>query len=215
MATRAIHKIITETPEVSGIRELARADLNHLLIPRPPNQIQTLRDNHHRVARAVASGMSNAEVAGVCGISIGRVVQLRADPAFRDLTAHYRAVLTDEWASQDTVIEFMRTNALKAQAMISDKLDDAAERNEFLPTRDLLGIAEFGADRTGYGKVNKNVNINVDFAAKLEQARSRSSRAPALRQIEASGVPTSPVPRSDPKPSPPPSTSGPSTLRRL
>lgn len=177
---------IATTPEITNIRSVTRADLAHLATPRSPNQIQTLRDNHHRMARAIAGGLSNAEVAATCGVSVGRVSLLRADPSFIDLVAHYRAVLTSEWAQADTVIEFMRTNALKAQAMISDKLDDAAVKNEFLPTRDLLGIAELGLDRTGYGKVNKNININVDFAAKLEAARNRSSRADSARVIEAS-----------------------------
>jgi len=167
---------VAQDPEVTGIRSLARADLGHLLEKRPQAQIQSLRDNHHRVARAVASGMANTEVAATCGVSYNRVSTLKADPAFAELVAHYRAVITAEWASQDTVIEFMRTNALKAQAMLSDKLDDAAERNEFLPTRDLVAISELGFDRTGYGKVNKNINVNVDFAAQLEKARARSGR---------------------------------------
>jgi hypothetical protein len=154
--------------------------------------------------------MSVTDVAATCGVTIARVSSLKADPAFAELVAHYRAIITAEWAQQDTVIEFMRTNALKAQAMISDKLDDAAERNEFLPTRDLLGIAELGLDRTGYGKVNKNVNINVDFAAKLEAARGRASRATTIREIEATAsAPASPqsvgagvaVPPSPPRPS--------------
>ena len=180
-------------PEITNIREVTRADLAHLIVKREANVVRNLRDNHHRIARAVASGMSNGDVAATCGVTISRVVSLKLDPAFIELTAHYRAIITSEWAQQDTVIEFMRTNALKAQAMISDKLDDAAERNEFLPTRDLLGIAELGLDRTGYGKVNKNVNINVDFAAKLEAARGRASRAPAIRTIEGTAI-TPPVP---------------------
>jgi len=115
-----------------------------------------------------------------------------------DLVAHYRSMIDAEWVGQDTVIEYMKTNALKAQAMISDKLDAAAEANEFLPTRDLLGIAELGLDRTGYGKVNKNVNVNVDFAANLEAARRRSERAREVRPvIESTAVPVVPtVPRS-------------------
>jgi hypothetical protein len=70
--------------------------------------------------------------------------------------------------------------------MIEDKIDAAAEANEFLPSRDLATFAELGLDRTGYGKVNKNVNVNVDFAAALEKARSRSANA---RPIEAQAIP--------------------------
>ena len=176
-------KAIGADPEVVSVRPLSRADLAVLAQPRPRNSIQTLRDTHHRLARAVAGGLNDDACAEVTGYSIGRIFTLRQDPAFKELVAHYRAILTAEWASQDSVIEYMRTNALKAQAMISDKLDKAFEENEFLPTRDLLGIAELGLDRTGYGKVNKNVNVNVDFAAHLEAARKR--QASAARQIEA------------------------------
>ncbi len=188
------------TPEITNIREVTRADLSHLTTPRAPVTIQTIRDNHHRIARAIASGLSNVDVAATCGISVNRVSTLKSDPSMVELIAHYRAVLTSEWAQQDTVVEFLRSNALKAQAMLSDKLDEAAEKGEYLPTRDLLGIAELGLDRTGYGKVNKNLNVNVDFAAKLEAARTRADRVREARTIEgevARPVPT--PPRSEPR----------------
>lgn len=183
--------ILTEKPEIGPVRELTRPELAHLVEKRPPTVVQTLRDSHHRMARAVASGLTNAEVAALCGCSANRVSILRSDPSFRELVAHKRAMIDVEWAAEaDPVIDHLRTNALKAQAMLSDKLDAAVEQNEFLPTRDLLGIAELGLDRTGYGKVNKNVNINVDFAAKLEAARNRSAgaRGPAT-VIEAEVIP--------------------------
>lgn len=143
------------------------------------------------MARAVAMGLSNSEVAAICGCSVGRVSILRQDPTFKELVAHKRAMIDTEWAvDADPVISYMRDNALKAQAMLSDKLDAAMEQNEFLPTRDLLGIAELGLDRTGYGKVNKNVNINVDFAKQLEEAKKKVEALRETRVIEAS--PTQP-----------------------
>lgn len=177
--------------EVSDIRELKRADLTVLAMPRPAQQLQTLRDTHHRVARAVAAGLRNDEVCVLTGFSLSRVSVLKADPTFMELVAHYRGVITAEYAQCDPVIDYLKGNALKAAAMLSDKLDAAAEKDEFLPTRDLLGIAELGFDRTGYGKVNKNVNINVDFAAQLEAARKRTAAArPQL--IEATAAPLAP-----------------------
>lgn len=206
-------KAIAQAPEVSDIRVLKRADLAVLTIPRPGPQLQTLRDNHHRIARAMAAGLSNGEIAQVCGVSVNRVSILRSDPAFKELVAHKRAMIDAEFAiSADPVIDYLKSNALKAAAMLSDKLDAAAEAEEFLPTRDLLGIAELGFDRTGYGKVNKNVNINVDFAAQLEAARKRSASAREPRQIEA----TASRPQSAPAgPSTALSRPVPSPLRRL
>ena len=109
------HSHIEPTPEITDIREVTRADLSHLTVKREASVVQTLRDNHHRIARAVASGMSVTDVAATCGVTIARVSSLKADPAFAELVAHYRAIITAEWVQQDTVIEFMRTNALKAQ----------------------------------------------------------------------------------------------------
>lgn len=189
----------SRTIEIGEVRSLRRADLAVLATPRPPTTPQKLRDNHHRVARAIANGLSNALIAETCGLSVSRVNVLRAAPAVIELVAHYRAMLTAEWVREsDPVIDFMRSNALKAQAMLSDKLDDAAEREEFLPTRDLLGIAELGLDRTGYGKLNKNVNINMDFAAHLEAARARSAGAPARRPASPNVIDALPVRQSAP-----------------
>lgn len=183
---------IESLPEVSDIRELRREDLSHLTAPRPAGAIQSIRDNHHRIARCVASGMANGETAQFCGISYQRVSQLRQDPSFIELVAHYRALVTAEWvATAEPVLDFLSSIRTKSLAMIEDKIDAAAAEGEFLPSRDLATFAELGLDRTGYGKVNKNLNINVDFAARLEDARKRSDRAREVRSIEASPPPAS------------------------
>jgi hypothetical protein len=162
----------------------------------------------------VAAGLQLKEVAELTGRSYASVKILQQDPAFKELVAHYRGMITAEFVREaDPVISYLRDNAVKAQAMLSDKLDAAMEANEFLPTRDLLGIAELGLDRTGYGKVNKNVNVNVDFAASLEAARNRSARVRAP-QIEASAL----APQSPPSDSDVPPVSdrlAASTFRRL
>lgn len=213
---RGRHAIAAE-PEVSDIRVLARGDLAVLTIPRPGKSLQNLRDNHHRIARAMASGLSNADVAQLCGVSVNRVSMYRSDPAMRELIAHKRAMIDAEFAAAgDPVIDFLKSNALKAAAMLSDKLDAAAEAEEFLPTRDLLGIAELGFDRTGYGKVQKNFNVNIDLAANLERARRAQDKAREMRTIEARPTPH-PEPQSAPAGSPiaPRRSVPPPPLRRL
>lgn len=171
---KAVH---TEV-ELSAIREIERNELVLLEETRPRTPSQSLRDHHHRIARAVATGLKNPEIAQLCGISIGRLGVLKLDPAFADLVAHYRGVVTAEFVrSTDHYLEMATGNMLKAEAMLSDKLDAASENNEFLPTRDLISISRDAADRFGYGKRQMNLNVNVDFAAQLEAARNRSSRA--------------------------------------
>lgn len=199
--------------ELGEVRELVRSDLALLNETRPVKTLDSLRDNHHRIARAVASGIPNTQVAILCGISVNRVSMLKQDPAFIDLVAHYRGMLTAEWTeSIDTVTEFLGSVRTKSLAMLEDKLCAAADNNEFLPTRELVAMAELGLDRTGYGKVNKNINVNVDFAAQLEAARNRSSRAREPIPIADSSTL---VPQSAPAPKHAPSlTLAPSQFRR-
>lgn len=179
--------IHAQTPEVSDFRVLTRADLAVLSEKRPVVTLQTLRDTHHRVARAVAAGLPTAEVAKGCGISNNRVSILKQDPAFKELVAHYRAIVTAEYVrSVDNFMEVATGNMLKAAAMLSDKLDDAIDKGEFLPTRDLIAIQDTGADRFGYGKMQKNLNVNVDFASQLEAARKRTGRAKDITPIQPS-----------------------------
>jgi hypothetical protein len=188
-------RLTAATPEVSGIRVLARADLSVLLEKRPKTELKSLTDKHHRIARAVAAGLSNIDVAAICGITATRVGMLKADPAFTELCAHYRGIVTADYIqSADSYLEVLLANKLKAEVMLGDKLDAAIDGDEVLPTRDLMAISRDAADRTGHGKVQTNMNVNVDFAAKLEAARKRSAGArtvigPALAP-EAPHAPT-------------------------
>lgn len=184
-------------PIISGIRSLARSDLSVLLEKRPKVELKTLRDTHHRIARALAAGLPVTTVAALCGMSLNRVSILKADPAFMELIAHYRGQITaDHFEALDTVTEYLGSVRTKSLAMLEDKIDAASDAGEFLPTRDLVSMAELGLDRTGYGKVNKNVNVNIDFAANLEAARRRSAQARPMSVIEASAVPIAPRPQS-------------------
>lgn len=200
-------KIDVAVPEISGIRSLARADLSLLLEKRPQITLKSLSDKHHRIARAVATGLSNIDVAAICGITATRVSMLKADPAFTELVAHYRGVVTADFVqSTDSYLEVLLANKLKAEVMLGDKLDAAIDGDEFLPTRDLMAISRDAADRTGHGKVQTNMNVNVDFASKLEAARRRSAGARG---------PASPPLAPESSSQPPALTLGPSSFRRV
>jgi hypothetical protein len=199
---------------ITDIRPIARADLSHLLERRPVKTLVTIRDTHHRVARAVAAGLTNAEVALATGYSLGRITTLKADPAFQQLIADYRGLVTAEYVrSVDNFMEIATANMLKAEVMISDKIDAAIEADEPLPMRDLIAITSDRADRFGYGKTQRNVNINVDFAAQLEAARKRSSGARLPRVIEGSPLPQSGL--KDNRSPPALAPSGPPNFRRI
>lgn len=194
--------IVTQKPVIGEIQSLTRVDLGLLTEKRPEARLKNISDGHHRIARAFAAGLSNQEIAALTGRSINRIAILRHDPTMIELTAHYRSLGTVEYAeTMDVVTEYLGTIRTKALAMIEDKIDAASDNGEFLPSRDLAAFAELGLDRTGYGKRTTNVNVNIDFASRIETMRRRSAQS---RTIE--GVAVTPRPQSPPgveTPSPP------------
>lgn len=172
--------------EITGIRELARDDLELLKVKRDPGVVQKLKDPHHNLARLIAAGVRPLAVAAQrAGYSYNRAFILTQDPSFQELIARYRADVHAEFLeSVDDFTQLAVGNMLKAERMIAEKLEDA-EEDSSIPMRDLIAIRSDSADRFGYGKKQTNLNVNVDFASQLEAARKRSSRT-----IETTGATT-------------------------
>lgn len=177
-----------------AIRDLTREDLKILAQPRSKlRAADRFKDSHHRIARLFAAGLRHADVMAKTGYSEGRISTLHADPSFQELIATYRKQVDQAFVeSQDTYFEIATSNMLKAERMIADQLDEADADNEQIPVKTLLAISRDAADRFGYGKKVTNVNVNVDFAARLERARARASTKQidlvALPPQQASGV---------------------------
>lgn len=174
----AVAKRIT----IGEVRELRVGELVKLKERRTPHSaVQRFRDSHRKVAWLFAVGMKVHEVVKASGYSYSRVTTLHITPAFQQLIAEIRESV-DERRSEvvDEFEELVHGNMMKAERMLSDKLEDADEEGEFLPTRELIAISRDAADRLGYGKKNTQVNVNVDFAAKLERTIARSNQAKVI-----------------------------------
>lgn len=191
--------------QVGEARPLTREDLNGLVAKRTEfgSNTQRLRESHHYVARLVALGQKDKAIAERTGYSANRVSQLRKSPAFQQLVSRYREMVDNEFV--ENVDEYMRLavgNMIAAERHIADHISEADEANELIPIKTALAISRDAADRFGYGKKTTQVNVNVDFAARLEAARRRSQ----LKTIEVqppppttpppavtSGVPVAPI----------------------
>jgi transcriptional regulator with XRE-family HTH domain len=169
------------SPRVLAVRPLVEADLELLRQPsKRVGLVRPLRDSHHNIARLLASGLKLSDIAQATGFSISRISLLRSDPSMVELIERYRAIATAEWReSIDHFAAQAVSNMVKAERMLADKLDDADAEGTTLPTRELIAIAADRMDRFGYGKKTANLNVNVDFAAKLEAAITRSKKVAA------------------------------------
>ena len=193
---------------ILGIRDLSREDLSILGEVRAKTPVvKRFRDSHHRIARMFAAGLRTQEVHARSGYSYARIQSLSSDPTFQELIATYREKVVESYV--ETIDEYHETlvsNMLKVERMVADKLDDAIDSGETLPTRDLISIGRDAADRVGYGKKETRTNINIDMGKDIEAALRRSAKARSMT-IDAISDRSSPVPqhldrRAEPQPSP-------------
>lgn len=165
------------TLEMDFSRDLATPDLlvyHQNYKPAPTHQIKKLRDTHHTLARALAQGMTLTEAAAFTGRTTTSIQILSKDPTFRELVASYTH---QQSAVEASFYAKLKATGLDALDEIQDRLD---EKPEEFTVKDLMGIIEMTADRTGHGKVStsNNLNINVDLATRLENARQRLKALP-------------------------------------
>ncbi len=194
--------------EIAAIRPISRIDLPRLRQKRDSTGTfpGRLRDSHHFVARLLAAGFDNKRVAALTGYSQVRIQQLSSAPAMQDLIASYRAKIDESWAEViDAYTDLAVGNMIAAERQLRDHIAEADETGDLLPVRELVAISADRADRFGYGKKSTSVNVNVDFAARLESAIARSKTiegrivpasqsAPGL-SLQASNAPAQPFRR--------------------
>lgn len=138
-------------------------------------RLARIRDSHRMVARMVALGLKNIDIASRLGYHANTITRLLHDPAFQELVAQYRQGIDETlYAGADEYFDLLRKNSIAAERMLSDRLALAEEDEELLSTRELVSISRDGADRIGYGKRSTQTNINLDFAARLDKAIART-----------------------------------------
>ena len=173
-----------DTPYIKSVRPMSREDLEFLRQKSDRRVIVKLRESHHIVARLLASGMAQREVAAEVGYTETRISVLKNSPAVQELIARYRGIEDEAHAkSRDEYYEAVHSAGRKAWRQINDQLDDADEENP-LPLKTLLAVADSSADRVGYHKRSTKENINVDFAARLEAAITRSRSVKVIEHEE-------------------------------
>lgn len=187
-------------PTIEAVRELTREEVASVPRARAPTVVR-LRDTHHMIARLFAMGLRPRDIAMRTGYSLSRVSILSGDPAFQELVAAYRESVDESWREQaDEYFESATAVRVTSMRLIRDRLEEAEPGD--IPLNQLVAIHADTADRTGYPKRKESVNLNVDFAARLEQAVRRSTEAKLINgtTVPDPGPTSSSAPGSDPPP---------------
>lgn len=186
---------IAKPIRVLSVRPLTRDDLACLKEKRiGPPKVQQYRDVHHRVARLVAAGLRDGDIARMTGYSPNRVNQFKADPAFMQLVSEYRGKVDEAYVnSQDEFYNTSTSNMLRAERMIEEHLDKAEDEGDLIPIKTLLQVTADRADRFGYGKHQTQTTEVKDFAKMMEQLASKSGKSNVI-DSKASMVSDTPQP---------------------
>jgi hypothetical protein len=180
--------VAAKRPALLEMRSLTPDDLAVLKLPRGrSHNVRELRDSHHLVARLMAAGLRNDEVAERSGFSMGSIYRFAQDPAHQELVAQYRKTVNASYREEaDEFNRILLSNRMKAERRIADRLDDDEAT---VTTRDLITISRDAADRTGYGKISMQVHKNAGMATAMEiataNAFAKSGRSPPMIEATA------------------------------
>ena len=126
-------------------RHLSETDIASLWEARKDGstpKLQTLRYNHHLLAKAVASGKSLIECSNLTGLSGPRISDLKNDPAFQELVSYYAEELNEVYIDVHQRMAALGTSVL----------EELAERFESDPDkftkRELMDLFTTMADRS-------------------------------------------------------------------
>jgi hypothetical protein len=164
------------------VRQLTSMDLAMLELDRgvKPVSIKKLRDAHHSIARLLAQGAPNKDVAAITGYSESRISILKSDPAFQELMSFYKGKVAD--ATDEAIADASAKLAAVRNDIIEELQDRLADEPEKIATETLLDALKVTADRTGFGPASKsmNLNVNVDLADRVAAGRRRVAQLGAV-----------------------------------
>lgn len=163
-----------QPPAIYAERELEWDDLPALMEHRGVGgkRLQNIRSIHHKIARMMAAGCANVEIAAATGMHHNYLTVLRGDPAFQELLAHYEE---NEKELFYNVRERAAQLGMTAAEVLQQRLLEEPDR---IPTKDLMTIMQGGFDYGGHKPAERSENLHVHTTReeidKIKQSRSEN-----------------------------------------
>jgi len=140
---------------------------------RPKGAVAQIRAVHHLVAQLYAKGLKPTEIAPIVNRTSATVRNWIDSPANAELVAQYTGEFSERITSE---MEYRIALRRKAGTMAMEKLVEMLEGDEIQSEKSLLAIAADSDDRTGLGRQETKVNLNMDLGARLDRAIERREK---------------------------------------
>lgn len=173
----------TQTWTLLDKRELTDVDLEFInsVGTGEKRSLAKIKAHHHEIARLVAAGHKNVDVARITGYHPATIGNLLQTPAFNDLVHHYNELRTDEQMRLDTQVQMAASEALAElrEKIMSGELQGPALAKA---TMDLL-------DRAGESPVAKSQTLSVSMTGdQLAQLKNTALQNEPIIELKAEKV---------------------------
>ena len=178
---------------------LGAIDVNDLVdraaAPLPSSEapsLAKLRQIHHEIARLLASGLSEADVAASTGYSLSRISILKSDPSFKELLAYYAA------RSEEVFIDVRKRLAMLGTDAVAELQDRLDFKSDSLTNTQLIEITKATLDRAGFNPVAKTESVSVLLTGEeLQKMKQNLGGGNNVRVVESLSQGSGPTSRQD------------------
>lgn len=178
---------------------LGAIDVNDLVdraaAPLPSSEAPSLvklRQIHHEIARLLASGLSEADVAASTGYSLSRISILKSDPSFKELLAYYSA------RSEEVFIDVRKRLAMLGTDAVAELQDRLDFKSDSLTNTQLIEITKATLDRAGFNPVAKTESVSVLLTGEeLQKMKQNLGGGNNVRVVESLSQGSGPASRQD------------------
>jgi hypothetical protein len=166
------------------LREIGEEDLPALRTGRRENAqrrpLQKVRHTHHLAARCLAEGKSVVETSFITGYTPTRISDLKSDPTFQELMAHYKGEVDAKWLN---VQERLATLSMAVTEEMQERLENLPES---FSNEELRRWAETLLDRSGQGKTSTvRVESRELRISLIEQIKRESTENSSVKLLAA------------------------------
>lgn len=142
-----------------------------------PAALKSIRAIHHMVARMLATGMKDIDVAEHTGMSNTRISILKKDVAFKALITHYTKREDERFID---VQERAVALGLTAGEILHERMESDPDS---VSNNSLLEIMKASLDRGGHSPINRSQNVSVHIGANELAAIKENANAKEKGQI--------------------------------
>lgn len=174
--------------DVNDLVDRAAAPLPSSAAP----SLAKLRQIHHEIARLLASGLSEADVAASTGYSLSRISILKSDPSFKELLAYYSA------RSEEVFIDVRKRLAMLGTDAVAELQDRLDFKSDSLTNTQLIEITKATLDRAGFNPVAKTESVSVLLTGEeLQKMKQNLGGGNNVRVVESLSQGSGPTSRQD------------------